>query len=105
MDDFGTGYSSLAELDKFPVHKLKIDKAFVQGIHANTIDANIADSIVDMGHRLNLQILVEGIENEHQKNYFAQLNCHEGQGYYIGPPIPAEQFQTYLTDFPRNFRT
>lgn len=104
IDDFGTGYSSLAELDRLPVHKLKIDKAFVQAINPLDAGSNIANSIIEMGHKLNLQISVEGIENEQQKNYFAELHCHEGQGYYISPPIPAEQFQQYLTDFSRNFR-
>lgn len=107
IDDFGTGYSSLAELDRLPVHKLKIDKAFVQGVnHAgDKPEGNITDSIIQLGHRLNLQISVEGIENEQQKNYFAELQCHEGQGYYIGAPIPAEQFEAYLTDFARNLRS
>lgn len=96
IDDFGTGYSSLSQLDRLPIHKLKIDKAFVQGINPEDVESNVAYSIVQLGKKLNLQISVEGIENETQRNFFANLQCHEGQGYFIGEPIPAEQFLRFL---------
>jgi EAL domain-containing protein (putative c-di-GMP-specific phosphodiesterase class I) len=92
MDDFGTGYSSLSSLDKFPIHTLKIDKTFVHGINQYSDEPNIADSIIEIGHRLNLKILAEGIETEYQKNYFTGLGCDEGQGYLFSEPVPAEEF-------------
>lgn len=96
IDDFGMGYSSLSELDRLPVHKIKIDKSFVQSLNYENVESNIAYSIIQMGHQLNLQISVEGIETETQKNFFAELQCHEAQGYYISAPIPADQFPEYL---------
>lgn len=92
MDDFGTGYSSLSNLDRFPIHKLKIDKVFVHSISQYDEAPNLADAIIHMGHSLNLKILAEGIETDYQKNYFTKLRCDEGQGYYFGPPVPAHEF-------------
>ncbi len=96
MDDFGTGYSSLSHLDQFPIKKIKIDKAFVHSISPYDDEPNIADSIIQMGHKLNLIILAEGIENEYQKKYFTELKCDEGQGYYFGKPVPAIEFSRLL---------
>lgn len=96
IDDFGMGYSSLSELDRLPIHKLKIDKAFVQSIDINDTESNLVYSIVQIGHKLRLLISVEGIETEQQKIFFAKLQCHEGQGYYISAPIPAIHFEKYL---------
>lgn len=104
LDDFGTGYSSLAEIDRLPVHKLKIDKAFVQNVNVHEAESSMVYSIIQMGHQLRLQIAVEGIEDAKQQEFFAQLKCHEGQGFFIGEPLPADQFLNYLTNLTRNLR-
>lgn len=92
MDDFGTGYSSLSSLDRFPIHKLKIDRTFVSKIKKNNHEQNLADGIITIGHSLDLIILAEGIETEFQRDYFVQRNCDEGQGFYFGQPLPASEF-------------
>lgn len=92
MDDFGTGYSSLSNLDRFPIQKLKIDKAFVHGISPYNEEPNIAHSIIEMGRNLGLTTIAEGIETEYQKSILAKLSCDEGQGYYFGKPSPAHEF-------------
>ncbi|HSX20506.1 MAG TPA: EAL domain-containing protein [Gammaproteobacteria bacterium] len=97
LDDFGTGYSSLAQLDRLPIHKLKIDKAFVQSLNYTNVTSSMAFSIIQLGHKLNLQIAVEGIENAQQKGFFAELDCHEAQGFHIGAPIPADKFVKFLS--------
>lgn len=96
MDDFGTGYSSLSSVDRLPIQKLKIDKAFVHSVTPYDEEPSLAPAIIEMAHRLHLQILVEGVESEYQKKYFRELKCHEAQGYYLGPPVPAEKFQSFL---------
>lgn len=105
IDDFGTGYSSLAHVDQLPIDKLKIDKSFVQHLSRKNSNSNIAYAIIQMAHKLDLRIIVEGIENAYQKDYFTELGCHEGQGFYLGAPIPAEKFFKYLTSLARDFRT
>lgn len=97
LDDFGTGYSSLAHVDRLPIQKIKIDKAFVHKLGRKTADSSIAHSIIQMAKKLNLSIIVEGIESEYQRKYFSELHCQEGQGFYLGAPVPAPKFIKYLT--------
>jgi diguanylate cyclase (GGDEF)-like protein len=91
MDDFGTGYSSLAYLWRFPFDKLKIDRAFTQGLGSDgRVDA-IVRSIVTMAHALNMRVNVEGVETAAQREALSRLGCDELQGYLMGRPQPAER--------------
>ncbi|WP_417915175.1 EAL domain-containing protein [Candidatus Electronema sp. JM] len=92
IDDFGTGYSSLAYLKKFPVNTLKIDQSFVADLTKDSDDEAIVDSIIQMAHGLNLEVVAEGVETEEQLKFFQARKCHEVQGYYFSKPLPAEQF-------------
>jgi diguanylate cyclase (GGDEF)-like protein len=91
IDDFGTGYSSLSYLQKFPVNSLKIDRSFIQDIGSSGENAQIAKTIVDLGHDLGMTIIAEGIENHHQINCLKQMGCEYGQGYYFSQPLDSEQ--------------
>jgi diguanylate cyclase (GGDEF)-like protein/PAS domain S-box-containing protein len=92
IDDFGTGYSSLAYLKKFPVNTLKIDQSFVADLTKDSDDAAIVESIIQMAHNLNLEVVAEGVETEEQLAFFRAKKCHEVQGYYFSKPLPPEQF-------------
>ena len=96
LDDFGTGYSSLSYLKRFPVNMIKIDRSFVTDILQHPNDAAIARSIISLCHNLNLKITVEGIETKAQLEYFKQQGCHEGQGFYFSPAVPAETMTKLL---------
>ena len=96
LDDFGTGYSSLSYLKRFPVNMIKIDRSFVTDILQHPNDAAIAKSIISLCHNLNLKITVEGIETRAQLEYFKQQGCHEGQGFYFSPAVPAETMTQLL---------
>lgn len=96
LDDFGTGYSSLAYLKKFPLNTLKIDKAFVDDIEHSEQGRNMVATIVTIAHNLDLKVVAEGVENNHQLNFLAGLRCEQLQGYLYSKPIPAEDFKTYL---------
>lgn len=96
IDDFGTGYSSLAYLRQLPVQELKIDRSFVMFMDKNTSDASIVKSTIDLAHNLGLKVVAEGIENEVVLNQLAKLGCDEGQGYFIGKPIPEKDFLGWL---------
>ncbi|MGB5260851.1 MAG: EAL domain-containing protein [Gammaproteobacteria bacterium] len=89
MDDFGTGYSSLAYLRKLPVDTVKIDRSFVREIPESKDDALIAQTIIAMAHSLNLSLVVEGVENVRQLNFFRQQGCRVVQGYLFSKPVPA----------------
>lgn len=96
IDDFGTGYSSLAYLRQLPVQELKIDRSFVMFMDKNAGDASIVKSTIDLAHNLGLIVVAEGIENELVLNQLAKLGCNEGQGYFIGKPMPEKDFSIWL---------
>ena len=72
MDDFGTGYSSLSYLRRLPIDIVKIDKSFVHEIPDSDEDVTIASTIIAMAQSLNLSLIVEGVENVRQLNFFRQ---------------------------------
>lgn len=96
IDDFGTGYSSLAYLRQLPVQELKIDRSFVMFMDKNSGDVSIVKSTIDLAHNLGLMVVAEGIENEYVLNQLARLGCNEGQGYFIGKPMPEKDFSIWL---------
>ncbi|GAE35524.1 putative bifunctional diguanylate cyclase/phosphodiesterase [Halalkalibacter akibai] len=95
IDDFGTGYSSLHILKELPIDTIKIDKTFIDDISINA-DRSIVKSIIDMGINLNLQVVAEGIEHEHQLQAITKYNCTYGQGYLFLKPVTANEFEHYV---------
>ncbi|GLY94243.1 EAL domain-containing protein [Actinoplanes sp. NBRC 103695] len=98
IDDFGTGYSSLAYLRRFPVDTLKIDRSFVERIGAQTDDAALARTIVQLGQSLNMSTVAEGVEEYGQLAALRAMGCRFAQGYYFSPPVPADAAGRLLHD-------
>lgn len=96
VDDFGTGYSSLAYLKSFPLHRLKVDRSFVQGLHTNESDRVIAASIIALAHALGLQVTAEGVETADQRDYLVQRQCDELQGYLFSAPMSSAKCEAWL---------
>jgi len=96
MDDFGTGYSSLSYLRRLPVDTVKIDKSFVREIPDSADDVTIAQTIVAMAQSLKLSLIVEGIENVRQLNFFRQLGVNIVQGYLFSKPVQAAEILKML---------
>jgi len=88
IDDFGTGYSSLAQLQRFPMDIVKIDKAFVDRI-AEPQGAIFVRTIVTLARDLGLETVAEGVEDQAQHVALAQMGCEFGQGYLFGRPMGA----------------
>jgi diguanylate cyclase (GGDEF)-like protein/PAS domain S-box-containing protein len=98
LDDFGTGYSSLAYLCRLPMDQLKIDRSFVIDIVTDPNAANIASSIIDLAHRMQLKVIAEGVETAAQLSYLGKSHCDEIQGYYFSKPVPADEFAMQLQE-------
>ncbi len=90
IDDFGTGYSSLSQLQRLPMDRLKIDRAFITGLTQRREDDVLVAMIVNMGHLLGLRVIAEGVETEAQRGRLVELGCDEAQGFLFAPPIPPE---------------
>ena len=88
IDDFGTGYSSLSYLQRLPVDRLKIDRAFIRDLGSSEQSAAIAEVIISIAQRLGLSVTAEGVETAEQLEALQALGCDEVQGYYFGEPGP-----------------
>jgi diguanylate cyclase (GGDEF)-like protein/PAS domain S-box-containing protein len=104
IDDFGTGYSCLSSLKNLPIHRLKIDRAFVQDIPDDRNNAAITRAIVAMAHTLELDVIAEGVETVTQENFLRALGCDEVQGFLYAKPMSAEAIETLLTRTPSTGR-
>jgi EAL domain-containing protein (putative c-di-GMP-specific phosphodiesterase class I) len=91
IDDFGTGYSSLYRLANLPITTLKIDRCFVQNMFKSEKDMILLETIINLGHRLKLKVIVEGVENKEEVDFLKKLGVHLFQGYYFGKPEPIEE--------------
>ena len=89
IDDFGTGYSSLAYLKRFPVQRLKVDRAFIRDLGKDEGSAAIARSIVNLAHGLKLGVVAEGVETEAQLAILRSMACDEYQGFLFSRPVDA----------------
>ena len=100
IDDFGTGYSSLAYLKRFPVQRLKIDRSFVRDLSAFGEGRVIPKVIIDLAHALSVKVVAEGVETAEQLHALAELGCDEAQGYFLGRPMPCDEFEAFLQNSP-----
>ncbi len=98
IDDFGTGYSSLSYLRRFPVDILKIDKSFVDGVGQLGKERELAQSIIELGQTLNLEIVAEGVERSDQLGWLKSRNCDLAQGFLFAKALDAATISALLSD-------
>src|SRR5579859_3227727 len=97
IDDFGTGHSSLAYLKQFPVHEVKVDRIFVQGVAESPVDSAIVRAVIDLANAMGIAAIAEGVETESQVCELRGLGCRVEQGFYFSQPLRAEEFDELLT--------
>jgi len=95
LDDFGTGQTSLSLLKKLPLSQIKIDKSFVQTLRADSGDAIIVKSIIDLGHNMGLLVTAEGVESNYCWNLLNSYRCDLVQGYLISAPLTSDELREW----------
>lgn len=95
LDDFGTGYSSLSYLRDLPIDSIKLDKSFLRDL-TDVKNLSIIESIIDLSHRLGLEVIAEGIETLQDAENLRKVKCGKGQGYYYYKPMPVEKLDNTL---------
>ena len=91
LDDFGTGYSSLSHLRIFPFDKIKIDGSFVKEAVDRPESAAVVKAVADLGKRLGVTTVAEGVETQAQLDRIREEGCTEIQGYLYGRPAPSDR--------------
>jgi diguanylate cyclase len=99
IDDFGTGYSSLSHLRQMPIDRIKIDRAFVNELSRDVSGGHIASLVVDLGKKLQINVIAEGIEDNTQAQELLAMGCQEGQGYLFAKPMPAAALKDWLSEY------
>lgn len=96
IDDFGTGHSSLSQLNMLPVDELKIDRSFITHARLGSDAATIVTSTIELGHRMSLDVVAEGVEEPEAWNLLRQLGCDYAQGYLISRPLAVKDVPAYV---------
>lgn len=96
IDDFGTGYSSLNYLKNFEVSALKIDQSFIRDLYADSKNMAITKMIISLAHNLQLEVIAEGVETEHQHEFLLHNGCEHAQGFLYCKPLSAKEIAQKL---------
>lgn len=101
LDDFGTGYSSLAQLKRFPLDIIKIDRSFIADVTTDPDDAAIVRTIIKLAHNLEMKAVAEGVETVEQQAFLREHDCDAMQGYLVNLPLPAAELEKWMRGFQR----
>lgn len=96
LDDFGTGYSSLSQLQRLPIHEMKLDRSFIQGLAHDPKKSAIVRAVIELGHHMELNIVAEGIESQEELHYLRNLKCDQFQGYLFSGPLREKEFARFV---------
>lgn len=109
LDDFGVGYSSFSYLQDFNFDYIKIDQSFIKNLSQGSDNLALCEAMIVMAHKLNMNVIAEGIETIRQREILVESACDFGQGYLYSTPLPATEFEQILenniTLFHLNART
>ena len=101
LDDFGKGYSSLSYLHRFPLDRIKIDRAFVGGLPESRAALAIASAVISFARALDIEVVAEGIETQAQLDTLRDLGCEYGQGFFFHRPVEPERITALLGSTPQ----
>lgn len=96
LDDFGSGQSTLGLLSRLDIDIIKLDRSFF--LEQSQESNYIIEMILELGHKLHITTVAEGIESKDQVSFLQEHGCDMIQGYYYAPPLRLEEFLVYLKE-------
>jgi EAL domain-containing protein (putative c-di-GMP-specific phosphodiesterase class I)/ActR/RegA family two-component response regulator len=96
IDDFGTGYSTMLQLNEMPYSEMKLDQSFIRNATRDREARAIVESSIELGHKLGLKVVAEGVEKQEDWDLISDMHCDEGQGFFIARPMPGAQIPAWL---------
>jgi len=96
IDDFGTGYSTMAQLNELPYSEMKLDQTFIRNAARDREARAIVESSIELGHKLGMKVVAEGVERQEDWDLIAELMCDEGQGFFIARPMRGSEVPSWL---------
>ncbi|MBW4554019.1 MAG: EAL domain-containing protein [Aphanocapsa sp. GSE-SYN-MK-11-07L] len=96
LDDFGTGYSNLDYLRRFQFDYLKIDRSFTRSIGSGSVIVSIVETIIELGCKLDVQIIAEGVETEKQLQYLLDKEVKLAQGWLFSKSLAIADFKDFI---------
>jgi EAL domain-containing protein (putative c-di-GMP-specific phosphodiesterase class I) len=96
IDDFGTGFSTMTQLHELPYGEMKLDQRFVRHATRDPEARAIVESSIQLGHKLGMRVVAEGVERQEDWDLISELECDEGQGYFLARPMQAEALPAWL---------
>lgn len=96
IDDFGTGYSTMAQLHEIPYGEMKLDQRFVRNAARDREARAIVESSIQLGHKLGMRVVAEGVERQEDWDLITELGCDEGQGYFLARPMEPAALRGWL---------
>lgn len=97
MDDFGSGYSSLCMLSDLPIDALKLDMQFIRNAFRSQKDTRLLEAMIRLAESFDVPTIAEGVETAEQLSELKTMGCDIIQGYYFSAPVPADEFESFIT--------
>ena len=98
MDDFGSGYSSLSMLSALPIDALKLDMQFIRSAFREHKETRLLEAMIGLAHSFEVPTIAEGVETAEQVAALKTMGCDIIQGYYFSRPLPATEFEKFVTE-------
>jgi EAL domain-containing protein (putative c-di-GMP-specific phosphodiesterase class I) len=96
VDNFGASYVSLANIQKFPINTLKVDRSLLRDFEHNSDNRYITEAIIALGKSLSLTVIAEGVETRRQAAFLRDQACDAMQGFLVNEPADAFEFSRLL---------
>ena len=96
LDDFGTGYSSFSTIADYNFESIKLDRELIQGVESDSRKSIMIQGIVELFHKLQIQVVAEGTETKEQVEKLTLLGVDRFQGYYFAKPMSGDLVKEVL---------